>query len=249
MSYKYNGSRLVNISGYDANIQLHVFPEGDDLISDYIADHSQFFEHEVLADIARKHPHHSSIIDAGAHIGNHTRFFARFLNCENIFAFEPFAPSRIVLHENAKAHNEKRKSANDPFIIVSGEFLSSYEECEARGKIGLAEIGDKNLGMVVGDKNSDVMSVQHTANVVTLDHAMECKGFPHVSLIKVDCETHSLEVLLGARRILARYKPVLYVEALSIQEFRLILNYLRQFGYSANYMPSYTDHTVEFRCN
>jgi FkbM family methyltransferase len=61
-----------------------------------------------------------------------------------------------------------------------------------------------------GDHRIAVAGVEVAAN--TLDHLLSGKNWPTVSFIMIDVQGAELAVLKGARTLLRRCKPVLYVE-------------------------------------
>lgn len=49
-------------------------------------------------------------------------------------------------------------------------------------------------------------------NVVTIDKLLSERGWPRVSLIKIDVQGAELRVILGARKCLEKFKPALFIE-------------------------------------
>lgn len=65
----------------------------------------------------------------------------------------------------------------------------------------------------------------------TLDELWADAGRPTISVVKIDVEGSELEVLQGARRLLATCHPTLLCEANSTEKSRLLVQYLSEFGY------------------
>jgi FkbM family methyltransferase len=64
--------------------------------------------------------------------------------------------------------------------------------------------------------------------VITLDSF----GLPSVRLLKIDAEGMEIEVLLGARRLIAQHRPFLYVEDDREEKSERLINLIAEFGYS-----------------
>lgn len=90
--------------GQQTPIYLHNFNE---VISNYIKMTHNFFEIEFLKFIQKSYPNHHDIIDIGANIGNHSLFFAKFLNCKKIHAFEPVDTNLQLLQKNLQDYETK----------------------------------------------------------------------------------------------------------------------------------------------
>jgi hypothetical protein len=49
--------------------------------------------------------------------------------------------------------------------------------------------------------------------MITLDDLLRARGWPEVSLIKIDVQGAEARVLAGAREVLERFRPALFLEA------------------------------------
>jgi FkbM family methyltransferase len=75
-----------------------------------------------------------------------------------------------------------------------------------------------------GDHHLDESGIP--VDVVTIDYLLSVRGWPTVSLIKIDVQGAELRVLLGAQETLNRYSPALFIEVDD--------NNLRSYGTSAS---------------
>lgn len=73
----------------------------------------------------------------------------------------------------------------------------------------------------------------------TLDELWADAGMPTVSVVKIDVEGAELEVLKGARRVLASCHPTLLCEANSKEKLRLLTDYLVGLGYGVKQPPGF----------
>lgn len=130
-----------------------------------------------------KHCHERDVaIDVGAHVGTWTRLMAKHFTF--VHAFEPW-PSHIECFErNIDATNVElhRKAVGD---YVGKAYLQTGPKTPVRiGKAGLE------------------------VEITKLDD----EGIDPVSFIKINCEGYDLAVLHGAREIIIRDHPVVFVE-------------------------------------
>src|SRR5690606_7289354 len=67
----------------------------------------KFFEIQMLEAISKLPYRPGLCLDIGANVGNHTIFFSRFCNFDEVWAYEPFPESFALLQENVE-NNTKR---------------------------------------------------------------------------------------------------------------------------------------------
>lgn len=65
------------------------FLHDDEYLSNAIVSKKDFLESDILDYMRDNHRSHNTILDIGANIGNHSVYFANFLNYGSIMAFEP----------------------------------------------------------------------------------------------------------------------------------------------------------------
>lgn len=135
----------------------------------------------------------SACLDVGANIGNHARYFSGFF--KRVIAFEPNPMVHAVLVANTLGCNITPvcKGLSDTSQKLS--FFQDYD----------------NLGAsrIVKDDGAANASIY----VTPLDDLVDDYDLSDVSFVKIDVENHELEMLRGARRFLAKNKPVLAMEA------------------------------------
>lgn len=180
----------------------------NDYIINKIKEKKAYYELEVLKKFDKYIPHGSVIYDLGANIGNHTVYFYKYTNPQKIYSFEPIKEIYDVLIRNIKENNIKN-------IETFNNAVGSREDN------GLMEIDTSNLGasriIKEGTGNVEIVSIDK----MNLDGP----GF-----IKIDVEEYELNVLIGMKNTLLKYKPVIWIEIFS-NNFEKVDNYLRNFGY------------------
>lgn len=210
-------------------------PAIDDYVSNKIAKDKTFYEINLLEHLYAEAPFGGAYIDVGAHIGNHTLYFAKYL-AEHVTAFEPNWAVMRHLRETA-THNQLRN--------VSGYTIALGDKPEFRA---LYAPDVKNLGSCsLMREGTEIEQVY----VDTLDRRMPMISFGHdlpVKLIKIDVEGFELQVLQGALETLRTYRPDLVVEASTAADRDALWAFLLPLGY--NLVASFTagTPTYHFAC-
>jgi FkbM family methyltransferase len=153
-------------------------------------------------------------LDIGANLGAHTIAMARLVGSTGfVFAVEPQRVLFNILCGNI-ALNELVNVKAFPFALgrASGATRIRPLDYSASGNFG---------GISVGGEQGDIVPV------VTLDQV----GLPKARFIKIDVEGMELDVLLGAKEVLARDRPVLYVENDRFEKAEALVAQLLADGY------------------
>lgn len=149
----------------------------------------------LAALIARQVPRNSTVIDVGANIGLSTILLARMT--ERVIAFEPSPPNVAFLRRNLERNG-----------ITNVEIHAAAVSSEPGTlRFHVAQFGAGSHVVAAGHvSGSTIPTVDVPA--VTLDGS----NLPPVTFIKIDAEGHEPDVLAGARRLLARDRPLIYTE-------------------------------------
>jgi len=179
-----------------------------------------------------------NIIDCGGNIGSYSIFFSLFLNCNKIYCIEPFSNIFAILNENIKLNNCKNINTinigvgkeNSEIKLISeipnnkGAFWfwyanSSDSEIELQTPYN---IGYKEHNTI---KNSNILS-----KCDSIDNIFINKNIEKIDFIKIDVEGMEIEALSGAKNIIDKYKPLLYVEG-SLRTIDDINNWIEKNNY------------------
>jgi FkbM family methyltransferase len=161
--------------------------------------------------------------DVGAHIGFYSLIAARIVGqAGNIIAFEPDPDNAETLRENA--------SKNDFSAVSVVCAAMSDKDGVVRFHRSTQSDASRMSGMVIsnnlpGMPESETFSCQ----AVSLDSF--CSSHPAPNLIKIDVEGAELQVLDGARSLLAQKKPVLIIEVHDLNDLSTVRTFLSGFGY------------------
>ncbi len=203
----------MTVGGPDKEAKMLVNNPNDIIQKAYLK--GQFFEADSLEKLHRliksPAPH---VLEVGANIGNHVIWYARYLNAERIYPVEPNPLALDILKENVKANNLCGRIDERGMGFGAGS---------ATGRFRVETDDVDNLGAtrLVADEDGEIA-------VQTLDALM---GEDKVDFIKIDAEGMELEVLEGAAALIARDRPVIWVEVLRKNLLGFAQNWCRTAGY------------------
>ncbi len=164
-------------------------------------------------------------VDAGANLGTYTYAFACGFDAVEAFepqpqcaaAIEAFAGAQPKVHVHRLGLSDRRATVALHIPIVHGRF-------RAHRATGLASIGE--LTGEVTELKIDVVPLDDFA-------------FEDVAMIKIDVEGHERQVLAGAEKTIARWRPTLIVE---IEQRHLqplpisdVFAYITSMGYAGSF--------------
>ncbi len=135
------------------------------------------------------------VIDIGANIGTFTRRFARALQGRgSVIAIEPEAVNFRSLVR--KLQGSGYEQWVEPIQAVAAE---------RSGTLRLQSNADNPGDHKIADDGVEVKAV-------TVDELMAARGWPRVSLIKIDVQGAEERVIRGAAETIRRQHPILFVE-------------------------------------
>ena len=137
----------------------------------------------------------STVIDVGANIGFFTVPFARWVGSEGqVISVEPEAVNFDSLRDRVQ-----RLGLSNVVSLVNAAAI------EVPGRVRLAVNLDNPADHRVAEQGIPVTAV-------TVDALVGERGWPDVSLIKIDVQGSELRVIRGALQTLRRFQPALFVE-------------------------------------
>jgi FkbM family methyltransferase len=169
------------------------------------------YEKDMLEDMRARLKPGELVLDIGANIGNHTLYLAAVAGCR-IESFEPNPELCAALRESL------RLNSLDGTVHVHETGLGRQAGVARFGVDMPENLGGQHLSLGEGD-----------LRVTTLD---SCSFDGPVSMLKIDVEGMELDVLEGGRALIARDRPLLYVECTNEAQFRIIARHLEPLDYT-----------------
>jgi len=162
------------------------------------------FEPNELALLARLVRSGDTVVDVGANVGLYTLAAARLVGGEGrVIAIEPSSRERAALEHNVRLNNLAG-------VTIDGRALGSRAGTVVLRLAEARHGGQNTLGEPVYEGVH--LSGSEEVAMTTLDDLVEETGLGAISVVKIDVEGAEHEVLLGGRRCLDRFRPVILME-------------------------------------
>jgi len=208
-----------------------ILSDTDEHLSGTIRSHKNFYELQMLNDIRKGVPPAGVFVDCGANIGNHSVYFGAICKASKVYAFEPMQETynKILL---------KNIIINELEDTIVGYNIALGKE-NTNGKLIVQDT--KNLGTSAVQEclEGDIV-IRKLDDIVFADNDM---GSRSIDLIKIDVEGMELDVLRGSEEVINKFKPLLYIEIQTDDEFRAIVDFLSPYGYESklrfNWTPTF----------
>ncbi|MBL4767940.1 MAG: FkbM family methyltransferase [Rhodobacteraceae bacterium] len=157
-----------------------------------------------------------TVFDIGGYLGTHTRAFSEFVGPNG----------RVITFE----------ASSESFdLLLANTTLGKYDNVLAINKAA----GDKNETLFLGNREASnfggaIVSSELQGPDAQLVESVRLDGqdLPDPSFIKIDVEGAEARVLYGARRLIARSKPVIFVEVNRLDGSVQVL----EFAYENDYL-------------
>ena len=139
-------------------------------------------------------------INIGANIGHHSLFMSR--HCGSVHAFEPYAPVSELMEFKIQRNNISN-------IIVHKLGLGCKDtELEYFAPRGY----NTGTGSFVYSHETAYNQSSEKLQVVNADKYISKLGLDKINLIKIDVEGFEKDVLIGLKKTLLEYRPVVFME-------------------------------------
>jgi FkbM family methyltransferase len=164
------------------------------------------FQPQVVRNRFVRLPRDGVVVDVGANVGIFALQLAQAVPRGRVFAFEPTHHAFARLKRNLELNPElsPRVEAVQAFVSAASDqrpSLSAYASWRVDG----SSFGTHPLH---GGTEKSAEGI----GAVSLDDFAAQRGLHRVDFIKIDTDGHELEVLRGARGLLARHRPVVVFE-------------------------------------
>lgn len=199
------------------NVQYKIYIPYKD--SDYIQKHifntKKPYEYEMLLHILTQISKGSTILDIGMNIANHSLFLAA--NGFKIHAFEANAKMSAIAKRSIALNSFEKR------IKVYEFGVSDKEEKAYFANENPHNFGAMSLSML--DENLPQKDYILCKSIDSLDIKDE------VALIKLDIEGMEAKALKGMQKLIAKNRPIIYVEANYVHDFFAIDRVLNEYDY------------------
>jgi FkbM family methyltransferase len=220
MSFDYDGKRF-----------SFLVDEFNDSVQSFHAN-GRFYELDGLQAMRTSAPQSASILDVGAHVGNHTVFFSSFLNAKRIVPIEPNRRAQASLRINCALNGASN---------VDLSFVDHALGAESAAGRVITEAGLNSGGTKV-EPHSD-----GGVKIVCGDDIFPTESF---DLIKIDVQGMEIDALKGLANLIARCHPILFV-GVTKANTRSFLKQMDKFGYQICYKsqmyPELTNYKARHR--
>jgi FkbM family methyltransferase len=146
------------------------------------------------------------VIDVGANVGWYSLHLARGLAATGgrVYAMEPVPDTFRALTRNIELN-----ALQDVIVPTNAGFGSEARMISFFVPAFTGSVAASQRQLFPGEANREIV-----CRLTTLDDFVEEHGIARVDLIKADVEGAEIDVLRGARRTLARDRPILFLEML-----------------------------------
>ncbi|MFN4153403.1 MAG: FkbM family methyltransferase [Paracoccaceae bacterium] len=168
----------------------------EDYVQRVVLRNRQFYEAKLLStvqDLGLITPE-TTVCDIGANIGNASVFFGKVLGAKRVLAFEPLPQAYTTLRRNLDLNGLTEALA---YACMVGPHS---------GRGDIARFNPRNLGAT-----SFAPAEDGPIPMVALDDLIEAEELQGLGFIKIDVEGMHMDVLNGAKQVLATFRPTLWV--------------------------------------
>jgi FkbM family methyltransferase len=203
--------KVVALSIGNKSYSIYLPNVDTDYIQKKISSENKPYELEMLEDIASQVSAGDLVLDIGANIGNHTLFLAAVAGCQ-VISFEPNAGLVEALSRSLELNG-----------LLDRVSIVPYGVGRTSGKGHFSQVMEENLG------GQSIKVGEGDLIIVALD---ELQLPDRVKLMKIDVEGMELPVLEGAVGLIEKDRPLIYVECMSAEEYKVISAWMEGHGYT-----------------
>ena len=213
-------SQLIHTIVIDSNRYSMLLPDWEtDYIQGMLANKAVPYEHSMLNAMRKTLQRGDLILDVGANIGNHTLYLAVVAGCR-VVAFEPNPILAAPLLESIALNGLEEQVALIPKGVGATESKGVFKELKP------SNLGAQSLSLI--DETEKVTDTENLLEIIPLDSILFEQP---VKAIKIDVEGMELDVLKGAKKLIEKDRPNLFIESHNTEQFMLIYKFLEEFGY------------------
>jgi FkbM family methyltransferase len=173
------------------------------------------------------------VIDVGANLGHHTVVFSKLIgDGGQVLSCEPQSLIFQLLQANIALNGCKNVIAQQVAVGVSSGNLKLWPiDYDQPGNVGALGVSQQE-GHAVRDHGGEEIEM-----LVTDDFVLRHLGTKKIDFVKIDVQSYELYVLQGAKQLLSKHKPDLFLEISPYfmrhtgYDYREIYTLLASYGY------------------
>lgn len=200
--------------------------KNDQYIGKSLSEYGEWSEPEIEL-LKQVFPNEGNIVEIGSNIGTHTVPLANHItNGGKLIAFEPQTQNYNLLIQNLSDNNLNNVKVFK--IALSSKELNAYIPIYKEDEIN--NFGDAEI---LADVFTEYKQNFERINVKSLDQIINEEygdNFP-INLIKCDAQGQELNIILGSKKIINKYKPFLYLENDDIDISKNLIELIKSMGY------------------
>lgn len=200
----------------------------NDHVQKRLVKHNSIYEEYILKHLERYMPKNLVIIDAGAHIGTHSLFWAKYTQAKSIWAFEPQKDIFQILQKNIEING---------FENIIHAFNIGLSDKDGKASISATVPNISALTQIKEDANGDI----ELKSLDTFDFKNE-----KIDFIKIDTERHEFLILKGGKDLIQKYRPRLLVET-SYETDKEVVELIKSYNYKE--VAMFPDEYIPFFYN
>jgi FkbM family methyltransferase len=186
----------------------------------------------------------SVAVDVGANIGTHALAFSRWVGSGSVLAIEAQPVVSALLRVNSLLNKRGNIDVITALCARRRGWTSievDYRDADNFGGLSFTELARADGARWWQRRHR---KARNLVPIVPLDEL--AAGLP-VSLIKLDIEGMEYDALRGARGLLRRQRPVVYLEQLSTIDLRKVYDYLSHLGYRLYWLETHPFNQNNYR--
>jgi FkbM family methyltransferase len=202
---------------------LMLYNTNDVYIGRSLNDYGEFSEEEaeIFAELVKPG---MTVLDVGANIGTHTVVFSKLVGPKGlVFAYEPQRLIYYSLCANISLNNLKNVYCLQN-AVGNKDGRVDIPELDMRK---VQNFGELQLGVHYSNAKSSC-----SVKLVKLDSLI---WLERIDFIKIDIEGMEPEAILGAKEIINKHRPLLYLEADRQENLSLLVKMLRGLNYDIHF--------------
>jgi len=229
-AYVVDGTSIVFEGGFNAlRFCRHgpmIYNQNDTYVGLSLDMYGEYNQHEwdLLSELVRPH---TFVLEAGANIGTHTIPLAQ--RAARVYAFEP---QRLV-YQTLCANIALNQLTN---VHAWQAALGSQQ-----GRVFVPEL-DPRTSYNFGGVSMQSRPTGESVMQIVVDDL----GLQQCGLFKIDVEGMELEVLKGSEKLIAKFRPYIYIENDRKEKSEALIAYLQSIGYTLYWHlpPLFNEHNV-----